>query len=410
MIADSLRPLVVQIADLHPDPANARKHGEKNLDAIKASLHKFGQRKPIVVQREGMIVRAGNGTLAAAKALGWTEIAAVVIDDDNATAVQFAIADNRSAELAEWDDEVLALTLDGMDKDAQGLLGFDEKDLAKLMRDLQPDITEDDVPAAPETPVTKHGDLITLGDHRLLCGDSGDPADVSLIMGGDKATIVFTDPPYGVDIGAKNRMLNSVHKSGRCLDDIESDALKPEDLKKILVPVFANVRQIAMADDCTLFVTAPQRGELGMMMMMMMQEAGLRVRHVLIWKKNSPTFSMGRLDYDYAHEPILLTWGKRHKRPMLGKHRSSVWEIDRPRASPDHPTMKPVELYANAMLNNSDEGDVAFEPFAGSGTAYAAAEQVGRRCRGIEISPAYCDAIVARWEALTGQKAQRPNG
>lgn len=143
-------------------------------------------------------------------------------------------------------------------------------------------------------------------------------------------------------------------------------------------------------------------------MMMMMQEAGLRVRHVLIWKKNSPTFSMGRLDYDYQHEPILLTWGKRHKRPMRGEHRTSVWEIDRPRASPDHPTTKPVALYANAMLNNSDDGDVAFEPFAGSGTAVIASEQLGRQCRAIEISPQYCDVIVKRWETLTGQKAQRP--
>lgn len=407
MIVEALKALAVPIADLHPDPANARRHGDKNLDAIKASLAKFGQRKPIVVQRAGMIVRAGNGTLAAAKALGWNQIAAVLIDEDNASASQFAIADNRSAELAEWDEEVLASLLDGMDPSDRGQLGFDERDMAKLMAGLAPDVTEDEVPEAPEVPVTKPGDLIILGRHRLVCGSSAEAANVEHVLAGKRANVILTDPPYGVAIGAKNRMLNEHQPAGRNLTDIESDDLSPEELKGVLLPVFQNVRTLAMADDCTLFVTAPQGGDLGIMMMMMMREAGLPVRHVLIWKKNAPTFSMGRLDYDYQHEPILLTWGKRHKRPMLGKHKSSVWEIDKPRASPEHPTMKPVELYANAYQNNSDPGDLAFEPFAGSGTAIIAAEQTARSCCAIELEPRYCDVIVRRWETMTGQKAVR---
>lgn len=410
LIAEPIRALAVSVGSLNPDPANARKHGPKNLDAIKASLAKFGQRKPIVVQRDGMVVRAGNGTLAAAKALGWTEIAAVVIDDDNATASQFAIADNRSAELAEWDDETLASLLDGMDPKDRNLLGFDEQDLAKLMRGLAPPVVEDEAPEPPDTAVTKAGDVIALGDHRLLCGSSADRDAVTKMLGGSRASVVFTDPPYGVAIGAKNRLLNTVQKSGRNTTDIVSDDMSPDELKATLLPAFVTLREVAMADDCTVFVTAPQGGDLGMMMMMMMREAGLGARHVLIWKKNAPTFSMGRLDYDYAHEPILLTWGKKHKRPMGGKHRSSVWEIDKPRASPEHPTMKPVELYVNAYLNNSDHGDVAYEPFAGSGTAFIAGEQTGRKVFGVEIEPRYCDVIVARWEKLTGKKAVRPNG
>ena len=145
------------------------------------------------------------------------------------------------------------------------------------------------------------------------------------------------------------------------------------------------------------------------MMMMMMQKAGLRARHVLIWVKNQPTFSMGRLDYDYQHEPILLTWLARHKRPMLGEHRTTVWQIDKPRASPEHPTMKPVALYVNAYLNNSDSGDLVFDAYAGSGTAFIAAEQLCRRCYGLEIEPRYCDVIVARWEKFTGGKARLEN-
>lgn len=115
---------------------------------------------------------------------------------------------------------------------------------------------------------------------------------------------------------------------------------------------------------------------------------------------------MGRLDYDYQHEPILLTWLKRHKRPMRGMHKTSVWRVDKPRASPEHPTMKPVELYANAYLNNSDDGDNVFDAYSGSGTMFIAAEQVKRRAFGIELSPAYCDVIITRWENLTGQKAK----
>lgn len=137
-IAKPLQPLRVPIQGLNYDPANARRHGEKNLDAIKASLAKFGQRKPIVVQREGMIVRAGNGTLAAAKALGWSEIAAVILDDDNSTASQFAIADNRTAELAEWDTETLTSLLDGWDEKTREMLGFDDKDVQSMLQALTP--------------------------------------------------------------------------------------------------------------------------------------------------------------------------------------------------------------------------------------------------------------------------------
>jgi len=196
---------------------------------------------------------------------------------------------------------------------------------------------------------------------------------------------------------------NGNRGSGRVEVDIADDDLSPSDLKAKLLPAFILLRLSVMADDCTLFVTSPQGGELCMMMMMM--DAGLAARHVLIWKKNQPTFSMGRLDYDYQHEPILLTWGKRHKRPMAGKHRTSIWEIDKPRASAEHPTMKPVELYANAYANNSDHGDIVADIYAGSGTAIIAAQQLSRRAYCVEIEPRYIDVAIERWQKLTGGKA-----
>lgn len=278
--------------------------------------------------------------------------------------------------------------------------------------DISPDQPDESVDAEAHVEISDElakkwgvetGQIWELGEHRILCGDSGVDENIDRVMRGEKACCIFTDPPYGVAIGKKNEMLNSFQKAGRSLKAIKSDDKSPDELKAILVPIFAKARERAAAEDCTYFVTAPQGGELGVMMMMMI-EAGLPCRHNLIWKKNAPTFSMGRLDYDYAHEPIMLTWTKKHKRPMKGKHKSSVWEIDKPRASKEHPTMKPVELYVNAYLNNSDPGDVVYEPFSGSGTAIIAAEQTGRKCRAIEIDPGYVAVAIQRWADATGKE------
>lgn len=399
-IAEQLRPLAIDLTSLVVDPANARIHPPNNITALSASLRVYGQRKPVVVNRRNMVIEAGNGTYEAAKALGWSHIAAVMVDDDSMTATGFAIADNRTAELAEWDKETLGRLLgelDDVDEELQGMVD----ELAAAVGIEEPPGKADAEPQIDKAAElqgkwgTEAGQLWLIGEHRLLCGDSTKREDVERVMGGEKATCVFTDPPYGVSVGAKNRLLNSVQKAGCCLTDMASDDMKPEELEATLLPSFINTRETAMAEDCTVFMTAPQGGELGMMMMMM-QKAGLKIRHVLIWKKNSPTFSMGRLDYDYQHEPILMTWLARHKRPMLGAHKTSVWEIDKPRACDVHPTMKPVELYVNGYLNNSDRGDVVYEPYAGSGTAFVAAQNTERKCRSIEISPAYCAVILER--------------
>lgn len=394
------------IESVTPYARNPRKNAGA-VSKVAASLKEFGWRQPIVVDEAGVVI-VGHTRLLAAQKLGMTTVpvhVAVGLTPQQAKA--YRIADNRTGEEAEWDFELLPLELTEL-RDAGfdlGLTGFDAEGIADIFGEER-EVVEDEVPEPPKVPITSPGDLILLGRHRLLCGDSAKREDVDRVLDGARPSLMFADPPYGVAIGAKNRMLNSFQKAGRNLTDIKDDALDPEALKAQLLPAFINARESA-AEDCTYFVTAPQGGELGMMMMMM-QEAGLRPRHVLIWKKNAPTFSMGRLDYDYQHEPILLTWRKRHKRPMRGDHKTSVWEIDKPRASAEHPTMKPVALVANALLNNSDLGDAVFDPFLGSGTTLIAAEQLNRTCCGIEISPAYCDVIVARWEALTGERAQRP--
>lgn len=140
-------------------------------------------------------------------------------------------------------------------------------------------------------------------------------------------------------------------------------------------------------------------------MMMMMRDAGLEVRHVLMWRKNSATFSMGRLDYDYQHEPILYTWGKRHHFYGNGEFKTSVWDVEKPRKCDLHPTMKPIRLIANALLNSSAPGDIVLDGFGGSGSTLIACEQLGRSCRMMEVDPRYVQVIIDRWQSLTGDRA-----
>lgn len=217
--------------------------------------------------------------------------------------------------------------------------------------------------------------------------------------------MVFTDPPYGVSIGDKNKTLNSVQKAGRCTTNIENDTLSSDELYPILVKAMTNARENCKDDACY-YVTSPQGGELGLMMMMM-KDAGLPVRHMLIWKKDSATFSLGRLDYDYQHEPIFYTWTKKHHNYRGGDNRTTVWEYPKPRKCDLHPTMKPVALVENCMKDATKEGDIVLDLFGGSGTTMIAAENLGRKARLMELDPHYCDVIITRWENATGLHAKK---
>jgi DNA modification methylase len=401
-IVESLRQLAVPLGKIKLDPTNTRKHPEANLDSIKASLRVYGQRKPIVVNKRNDIIEAGNGTYEAAKALGWTHLAVVYVDDDPKAAAGFSIADNRTAELAEWDEEALGQAmrdLEGIDDELAAMVADLAKDEGIELDDGEPKDAEPQIDRAAELQKkwgTELGQLWLIGEHRLLCGDNAGDGNLDELFGDEQATLLFTDPPYGVGVGAKNRLLNSIQKAGRCLTDIEDDDLPPDDLKETLLRSFNAVHDF-LADNCSVFVCSPSGGGLSMMMMMMMmQEACLPTRHIMIWKKNAPTFSMGRLDYDYQHEPILFAWKKTHKRNKAGPHQSSIWEVDKPRASAEHPTMKPIELPANAILNHTDQGDIVADIFLGSGTTMVAAQNLSRRCFGLEISPAYCAVILER--------------
>ena len=390
------------IEKLIPYARNPRKNDEA-VPKMAGLIREFGFKVPIVIRSDGEVID-GHLRLKAARQLGMEKVPVVLADEWTPAQVKaFRLAVNRSAEWAEWDDELLKLELDDLkleDFDLD-LIGFEEFQFEDAPAEGLTD--PDEVPEAPEQPVSKQGDIWLLGKHRLMCGDSTDAGSVALLMDGEKADMVFTDPPYGVSIGDKNKALNSVQKAGRCCTNIANDTLPANDLYDVLVKAFSICKENCK-DDASYYVTAPQGGGLGMMMMMM-KDAGLESRHTLMWLKNSPTFSMGRLDYDYKHEPIMYTWTKKHHFYGEGSCKNSVWEIPKPRKCDLHPTMKPIALIENALLNSSKRQDIVFDIFGGSGSTLIACEQTGRQCCMMELSEHYVDVIIRRWQDFTGQEA-----
>ena len=397
------------IADLTPDGENFNKHTEFGQKLLEDSLRKFGAGRSILVDKDGNII-AGNSTTETAAAIGMEDVIVVPTDGKKLVVVQrtdLSLDSPEGRELALADNMT---ALKGIDLDLSKVQETLGDDLAKAwgmeIPEVQKQAQEDDFdPDQSVETVCKKGDIWKLGNHRLMCGDSTDAGSVALLMDGEKADMCFSDPPYGVSIGSKNAVLNSVQPSGRCCENIENDTLNPDELRDVLVKCMTNARENCK-DDASYFVTAPQGGGIGMMMMMMMN-AGLEVRHVLMWVKNAPTFSLGRLDYDYQHEPIFYTWTKNHHNYRAGKFRSSVWTFDKPLKCDLHPTMKPIGLVSNCLIDTTKEGDIVIDVFGGSGTTLIAAEQLNRRCYMMELDPHYCDVIIARWEKLTGNKAER---
>ena len=402
------------LADLTPDGENFNKHTEFGQKLLEDSLRKFGAGRSILVDKDGNII-AGNSTTETAAAIGMEDVIVVPTDGKKLVVVQrtdLSLDSPEGRELALADNMT---ALKGIDLDLAKVQETLGDDLAKAwgmeIPEVQKQAQEDDFdPDKPVETVCKKGDIWKLGNHRLMCGDSTDAASVALLMDGEKADMCFADPPYGVSIGTKNKLLKEKVSGGvgnAITEDIENDTASADELHDILVKCMTNVRENCK-EDASYFVTAPQGGELCMMMMMMMMmNAGLKVRHVLMWLKNAPTFSLGRLDYDYQHEPIFYTWTKTHHNYRAGKFRTSVWTFDKPRKCDLHPTMKPVGLVSNCMLDTTKEGDNIIDLFGGSGTTLIAAEQLNRRCYMMELDPHYCDVIIARWEKLTGNKAER---
>lgn len=388
--APQLEQALVAVSELKLDPANPRRHGDRNLEAIRASLFQFGQLRPIVVQRSTMQVVAGNGTMRAAQMLGWTHVAATVTAMSDAEARAFSVADNRTAELAEWDPDQLAAALsDPSLDDLLGATGFTQAEIDKLLGDdasglppqrpenireniprSTPDDDEQDedegttepangeaddpIPELPKEPKTKAGDVWVCGDHEVLCADSfGDVA--AAFIGRARFDAVVTDPPYAI-FGSSTGVAS----------DIADD--------KMVRPFFAQLGRL-MAAALKLFGHAYVCTD---------------------WRSWAALWESLKGTNIRVRNPV---------------HKGNVLEFNRPTGDDrPHNASKPVGLIQQLIENSTDKGGLVLEPFGGGGSTLVACEKAGRRCRLIEIEPKWCDVIVARWEQLTGRKAERREG
>jgi DNA modification methylase len=378
---------------IKPHPQNPR---QGDLGAIHQSIETNGFYGTVIVQRSTGHILAGNHRWQAAQQAKAKTIPVTWIDVDDDHALRILLADNRTNDLATYNDNALADLLKEL-QDATGTLdgtGYDGDDLDQLLADLgkKPEIIEDEVPAPPEVPITQPGDLWLLGDHRLLCGDSTDAAQVGRLMGGGQADMVLSDPPYGVSYVGKTKDALKV----------ENDELDEDALTKLVCDAFDNAEANCRAG-AYWYATVPP-GPLHILFAHDWKRRGI-LRQIMVWAKDSMV--LGHSEYHYQHEPILFGWvpGERHKNS--DRTRTTLWQYDRPKANREHPTMKPVALWGQAVQDGSRSGEVVYDPFLGSGTTLIAAEQLGRKCYGMEISPQYCDVIVKRWETLTGKQATR---
>jgi site-specific DNA-methyltransferase (adenine-specific) len=395
--------VVLPVSEVRPYEKNPRKNANA-VKYVKESIRQFGFKVPIVIDSNRVIV-CGHTRLLAAKSLGMTEVPCIMADDLTDDQVKaFRLADNKVGEFAEWDLDLLGDELDAIADASDIDMGDFGFDLSGDDEETEAEVTEDEVPEDVES-VCKRGEIWQLGEHRLMCGDSTSAEDVSRLMEGSKANLLFTDPPYGVSYEKKTK---EVLKS-KNYTKIQNDDLKLDQFKDFLFDVFTNARA-SLLDSASYYVFSCQGGDQEMMMMMMMmRECGIPCRHQIIWVKDAPVFSMGRLDYDYKHEPILYGWVKKHDFQRKGEQDKSVWEFKRTE-NKLHPTMKPVPLIANALLNSTKGEDVVLDLFGGSGSTLIACEQLNRKCRMMELDPHYCDVIIERWEKLTGDKAVKVEG
>lgn len=390
----------MKLSDLTPAAYNPRDISERALQGLESSIERFGLVQPIVWNKRTGNIVGGHQRMKALLAAGQTEVDVTVVDFDSNDEMALNVALNNPEIQGDFTDNIGAI-LKTIHKSSEEL--FDNlrmDDLAKSLKiSLEEHTTtgnEDDIPETPKISVSVIGDFYKLGNHKLYCGDSSDKDAVEFLMEGKKAVLVFTDPPYGVSIGKKNVMLNEHVAGKRNQDNLEMDDMGSEELAPLLLKIFT-LWYDYMGDDCSVFICFPLSGELGPLMLDVMQKVGLKNRHILNWVKNNATFSMGRLDYDYKHEPIFFTWKHTHKRKKEGQFQNSLWEVDKPMSSKEHPTMKPVELPVGAIMNHTDEGDIVADMFGGSGTTLIAAEKTNRIARTCEISPFYCDVIRRRW-------------
>lgn len=435
---------------LVPYARNARTHSPEQVAAVARSIQRFGFTNPVLIDADDGIV-AGHGRVLAAQSLGLGSVPCLRVGWlTEAEKRAYVLADNKLAELAGWDDELLAgelRALQGEDFDLS-LIGFDQDELDDLLIEKTAGKTDPDAtPPVPAEAITRHGDVWVLGRHRIMCGDSTDAVAMGLLMRGDKADACWTDPPYNVAYGDKAEMLNDYgggkghRNTSRILNDDMSDA----DFKKFLGGFYRSAHSVMKAG-AAIYVAHAETERANFTAQFI--AAGFKLSGVVIWRKDA--LVLGRSDYQWIHEPILYGWkaGGGHKffggraqttvtdlgssgspfvRRPDGKWQVTIgeevmivdgsatveWVEDslmrelKPKRNDVHPTMKPVALIERMLRNSAKPGQIVLDPFGGSGSTLIACERLGMSARLMELSEGYADVIIRRWQDFTGQRAVR---
>lgn len=379
---------IVSITNIKPNPSNPRLIKDDKFKKLVQSLKDFPEManvRPIVVNQD-MVILGGNMRFKAMKEAKWKEIPVEVVDWDEAKQREFIIKDNVG--FGEWDWDDLANNWDAEELDKWGL------DVPQFEAE-QLEAEEDDyeMPDEVQTDIVL-GDLFEIGDHRLLCGDSTDSDQVAKLMNGEKADICHTDPPYNIDYegGSKKR------------EKIANDKL--EDFPKFLYDVYTTI-STALKKGGTIYVWHASSETHNFIQQFI--DAGFLFKSYIIWNKNNSTF--GRSDYHWKHEPCIYGWldGASHKWHGDRKQ-TTVWDIERPVRSDEHPTMKPIPLCSKPLENSSAVGDIVLDVFLGSGSTMVASHQLKRKCYGMELDPKYCQVIIDRMLKLDPTLQIKRNG
>jgi DNA modification methylase len=384
---------------LRPYERNPRTHSEAQVDQIAASIIEFGWTNPILVDEDAGIL-AGHGRLLAARKLSLAEVPVIRFEHlSEAQKRAYLIADNQLALQAGWSEELLAQELAWLKDESfdLDLVGFEATELERLLAltdgEATSDETEDEVPEPPEEPVSRPGDVWTLGNHRLLCGDATVLADLERVLGGQLADMTWTDPPYNVDYANSPKdKLRGKHRP--ILNDNLGGGFEAflHDACANLLSVTKGAVYVCMSSS---ELHTLQRA---------FTAAGGKWSTFVIWAKH--TFTLGRADYQRQYEPMLYGWKEGSDHYWCGaRDQGDVWFIDKPVRNDLHPTMKPVALVERAVRNSSKSRGLVLDPFGGSGSTLIACEKTGRQARLVELDPRYCDVIVRRWQDWAGEQA-----
>jgi DNA modification methylase len=389
----------MSVETLIPYAKNARTHSDEQVAQIAGSIKEFGFNNPVLVDKDNSII-AGHGRLMAARKLGMDKVPVVQLGHmTEAQRKAYVLADNRIALNSGWDTSMLSLELlELKDNIDLSLLGFDADELDALLNPIEETeglTDEDAVPDVPDEPKTKLGDIYILGNHRLMCGDSTSVDAVEKLLEGQKADLLFTDPPYGVSYEGGH---NKKKRQG-----IIADTLQGEDLTDLFYESLCTAITW-LKDGAALYVWYASGKSIETYASL--AKLPLKLRAVIQWYKVKSGLGAFMSQYIPNCEPCMYLHKEGCSPSWYGPtNEKTVWELKKETANKFHPTQKPVELPERAITNSTKQGDSVLDLFGGSGSTLIACEKIGRMARVMELDPKYCDVIVARWEQFTGKKA-----